>query len=94
MRSGTFYVIYIKCAKDVSFDTIKRKMSLCRSWYRFNENTWIVYSTSDVDKLYGRFSPIVEEDGNIFICELDINNKQGWMNEKFWEWINKYNEQQ
>lgn len=91
MAVGEFYVVYVERLEGVPYDTLKRKMNLCRSWYRLNEKMWVIYSTSDVDKLYSRFSPLVKDDGSLFICKLDINIRQGWMNKKFWEWIREYN---
>lgn len=91
MADAEFYVVYVERREGVSYDALKEKMNLCRSWYRLNERMWIVYTTADIDKLYSRFSSLVEEDGSLFICKLDINTRQGWMNQKFWEWIRRYN---
>lgn len=91
MADAEFYVVYVERREGVSYYALKEKMNLCRSWYRLNERMWIVYTTADIDKLYSRFSSLVEEDGSLFICKLDINTRQGWMNQKFWEWIRRYN---
>ena len=91
MAVAEFYVVYVERLEGVSYDTLKERMNLCRSWYRLNEKMWIIYSTADVDKLYSRFSRLVKEDGSLFICKLDINTRQGWMNKRFWDWIREHN---
>jgi hypothetical protein len=87
MADSAFYVVYIERLESVSYDALKEKMNLCRSWYRLNEKMWIVYSKSDVDKLYRRFTSLVKDDGSLFICKLDIETRQGWMNKRFWSWL-------
>lgn len=84
-----YFYIYIKRRENVAFDDIKKKMDQSLDWYRIDEQTWFVYSTSTAEKLYARFEPTVKDGGNIFICQLDTSNKQGWMSKNFWEWINK-----
>jgi hypothetical protein len=32
---------------------------------------------------------LVEPAGTLFICKLDISERQGWMPKKFWEWLKK-----
>lgn len=90
MATAEFYIIYIERLESVSYDAVKEKMDLCYSWYRFNEKMWIVYSNRDIDKLYNRFASLVKESGSLFICKLDINTRQGWMNKKFWAWIREH----
>lgn len=91
MAIAEFFMVYIECREGVSYDDLKTKMDLCRSWYRLNEKMWIIHTTSDVEKLYRRFSSLVKESGSLFICHLDIENRQGWMNKKFWDWLKNKN---
>jgi hypothetical protein len=90
MPVANFYVVYIHRLESVSYDSIKEKMDLSRSWYRITERTWILYTTSDAEKWYARLSPFVKDDGSLFICKLDMSDSQGWMNNNFWEWIRKH----
>ena len=65
-------------------------MSLSRSWYRFTENNWVLYTTSDADKLYARLVPLVRPTGSLFISKLDMSEQQGWVSKKFWAWVEKH----
>jgi hypothetical protein len=91
MAEADFFVVYIDRAETVTLDSVKEKMDRCRSWYRINEKMWIVYTTRNAQGLYARFSPLIEGNGNLFICRLDIDDRKGWMSQKFWDWIRKYN---
>lgn len=88
-RNGKFFFVYIDRLPSVSLSDVKEKMDLALDWYRIDEGVWVLYTNSDKDKLYGRLSPLVKEEGSVFICKLDISERQGWMNEGFWEWLRK-----
>ncbi len=57
-------------------------------WYRYSNNCWIVYTSSDAAKWYERFSPLVRANaGKLFIVKLDLSDRQGWINKSLWDWI-------
>lgn len=86
---GQFYVIYLKPDPEVSLETVKEAMNKTLDWYRINSTLWITYTTRDAEGLYKRLKPCVKEKGRIFITKLDLNDRQGWMQNGFWEWIRK-----
>lgn len=87
MATKSFYMIYVQRKKDVTYDKVKEQMDLALQWYRVKEDLWIVSSTSDPEKWYGRLSPLAKEDGRVFICKLDTTARQGWMDQSFWDWL-------
>ena len=89
MPKAVFYHIYIVPKEGISTETVKSKIELSLDWFKYNKSIWIVYSTSDTKKWMTRLKPLVESGGALFICELNTNNRNGWMNKKFWEWIRK-----
>lgn len=58
-------------------------------WLRYAPNCWIVWTSSDVQKWKERLKPCLGEHDYMFICELNINNRQGWLPLWMWSWINK-----
>ncbi|WP_157864137.1 hypothetical protein [Gluconacetobacter diazotrophicus] len=84
-----FFVVYLDRKPDVTADQIEEKMNKAIDWYKVDSKMWILYSSSSVEKLYARLSPLAKEGGNVFICELNIDNRQGWMSKSFWSWIKK-----
>lgn len=87
MNSPEFYMIYINRMASVSYDEVEARMNKALDWYRITESLWIVYSNSTPERLYERLSPLVKDSGNVFICELNVHNRQGWMKKGFWKWL-------
>lgn len=86
---GKFIHIHIKPTKEVTKKQVETKLNLAVDWYRYDDNLYIVYTTANIDKWQTRLLELVETDGNLFICELQIENRNGWMNSAFWDWIRK-----
>jgi hypothetical protein len=89
MATAEFYIVFIKRKPDVSYDAVKEKMDKALDWYRIDETFWVLYTTTDAEKWYGRLSEFVKDSGSIFICKLDVTNRQGWMSRDFWNWIRR-----
>lgn len=84
-----FIHIYIKPKKGVLREAVEKKISLAVDWYRYDDNLYIVYTTSNISKWQERLLPLVKSDGRLFICELNITQRNGWFNKDFWAWIKK-----
>ena len=82
-----FLMIYIDRKNDMTYEGVEKKMNHALDWYRIRKDLWIVYSTSDPEKWYERLESLVKDSGNLFVCQLEVNNRQGWMPKKFWEWL-------
>lgn len=82
-----FYHIYINPKKGITKEVIEKKLNLAIDWYRYDDKVYIVYSTSDVKKWQSRLIEFVKNGGQLFIVELNINNRSGWFNSDFWNWI-------
>ena len=89
MAKASYYVVYVERRSGVSLEDLEKKMNLAIDWYRIRTDLWILYSTGDEEKWYERLSPLVKEDGSLFICRLDEKNRQGRMNKKFWTWLRR-----
>ena len=60
MATGAYYVVYIETLDDKTYEDIKNKMNLALDWFRIKEDLWMLYSTSDVEKLKVRLLPLVK----------------------------------
>ena len=58
-------------------------------WLRYAPNCWIVWTSRDTQVWYRRLKPLLGEADNMLICKLDITERQGWLPQSTWEWINK-----
>jgi hypothetical protein len=89
MSAAAYYHVYLRSKPDVSADEIREKMDLALDWFKYGDNVWILYTSSDAQKLYARYKPLVEPGGNVFICRLDVEDRQGWVTSRLWEWLKK-----
>ena len=81
--------IYISPRKNITQEDVEKKLNLAIDWYRYAEGVYVVYTTSSPDKWKARLIDLVKPGGRIFICKLDVNRRQGWMNKDFWQWLAK-----
>ena len=86
---GKFLHIYIDSRNKFDISEIEKQMNLAVDWYRLDEKLYIVYTTSNISKWQERLIKFGNAGGIFFICQLDLNNRNGWMNKDFWEWLKK-----
>jgi hypothetical protein len=58
-------------------------------WYRYAFNCWILWSNSTPQQWHERIKPAVADDDTYFICEIDVNNRSGWLPQGAWDWLRK-----
>jgi hypothetical protein len=86
---ASFYHVFIQPRKGVTYDEVEAKMNPSFDWFRCTQSVWVLYSTSQIDKWQERLRPLVEPDGSLFVCRLDMTSRNGWMSRRFWEWVKK-----
>lgn len=86
---ASFLHIYVTPRPGVSQADVENKINQALDWIRYSNGLYIVYTTSDVNKWQERLSRLVKPGGNLFICEINVKVRQGWMSKAFWEWIKK-----
>ena len=59
---------------------------------RYAPNCWIIYTAKDARTWYSRVKPLLEKGDRVLICELNTENKQGWLENWMWKWLNKARE--
>lgn len=58
-------------------------------WLRYAPNCWILYTGGSPETWFDRIKPHLKEKERVFICELNLSNRQGWLAESTWKWIQK-----
>lgn len=74
---------------EEKIEELEPVFDLALSWIRYAPNCWIVWTSSSPGKWYRRLKPYVGDGDHLFICELNINNRQGWLPTWAWDWIRK-----
>jgi len=57
-------------------------------WIRYAPNCWIVWTSSSAATWYERLRPHLDDNDAMFIARIDPDERQGWMSEGFWKWMN------
>ena len=70
-------------------ESIESTLDKALDWIRYAPNCYILYTTTDLPTWYSRLRKALREDDNIFVVELNIENRQGWLPKSVWEWIRK-----
>jgi len=73
----------------VDLEKLKQRFNLGVDWIHYMPNCWIVKTTSSAQKWYDRLKPYIGNN-NIFICKIDLSERQGWLPKWVWEWIKKH----
>ncbi len=87
MSKAVFYHIYIVPKDGVSQEDVEKKLDLALDWFRYEKSLYIVYSNAEIKKWMVRLKPLIEKGGRLFVCELNHQNRIGWMNRSFWNWL-------
>jgi hypothetical protein len=58
-------------------------------WLRYAPNCWIVYTDLSVDAWADKMKPHLGEKALLFVCKLDLSERQGLFHKWAWEWLDK-----
>ena len=60
------------------------------AWCHYWESSWLIRSNlATADLVFAKIKPHLDTDDRCLVVEVK-NNKQGWLTEKQWDYINKY----
>lgn len=56
-------------------------------WIRVVDTCFLIKTVSDAQRWYGRLEPLLSDKHTMFICRVDLNDRQGFLPKGVWEWI-------
>lgn len=72
---------------DGVFNAIKESSANGTTWWHYLDSTWIIKSNLSVNDISSKIK--LEADENDFFIVIEIkNNKQGWLPQKAWDYLN------
>jgi hypothetical protein len=90
MAEGKFFSVTFKFVTPRPAEEIlEAAFNSGLDWFKYAPNCWIIWTTSDAEKWYERLRPIIQEKDSLFIVAIRVEERQGWMSAKFWEWLRK-----
>ncbi len=60
-------------------------------WRHPMESTWFVHSTLRANEIYNRLCSNIDTNDRLLVIEINSSNKQGWLSQSFWGWLNSVN---
>lgn len=85
--SNQFLHVSLNLNSQVNEDLLKKKFNLAIDWAHYMPCCWIVETTSSAQKWHERLKPLLGPRDTMFICRIDLQERQGWMPKWVWEWI-------
>jgi hypothetical protein len=60
-------------------------------WLRYARGCWLIYTGKEPNVWHNRLKNQVSwiKDQSYLICEVDLENRAGWLPETAWDWIKK-----
>lgn len=82
------HVLVVNTRSGVTIADVQGRL-VSHAWYRVAPNVWIVQSNFGSAGWVEHLLPLVKPSGTLFVSQLNISDHQGWMDEKFWSWLNQ-----
>ena len=59
------------------------------NWARYASNCWIVNTDLTPQAWYNLLKPHLHADDSVLICEINLNNRYGYLPQNIVDWINQ-----
>lgn len=69
------------------YTSLYEAIKSCGDWQHPLESVWLLSTNAMAENLYDVIKPCMNDSDLLFICELNAQNRQGWMAKSCWEWI-------
>ncbi|MBI3559021.1 hypothetical protein HY085_01380 [Candidatus Gottesmanbacteria bacterium] len=85
-----YLITYDLKNKTKNYTTLYEQIKSFGPWWHYLETVWIVKSTQTADFLSrDLLSHIDQSIDYILVIEIKTENKQGWLPQKAWDWLNE-----
>jgi hypothetical protein len=70
---------------------IEEKLNKAKDWLRYAPHCWLIYTAKNPTHWANvlRGERALNGKMTFFICEVNLQDKSGWLYESAWKWINK-----
>jgi hypothetical protein len=84
-----FYVVMALVNPGITVKDVQDILGpLVVSFYRIAPNVWIIYAPPNRAKdISDRLQPVCSPGGRVFVSQLDLNDRWGWLDKATWEWM-------
>ena len=85
-----FYSLTLSLNPGLGINDVQQVLgAFATTYYRIAPNTWIIlaHEYENAGAWWERLRHLVHPSGTMFICRLDPGDRSGWIDKKFWEWL-------
>jgi len=87
--SNRYLHVGFNWAGEAKITELKPIFDKAIDWVRYSPNCWIIWTSSEPEKWYERLKPQLGSGDHLFICAIDLSERQGWLPKTIWDWIKK-----
>ena len=87
------HILHVGFADTAEPDTTKIEeiFNEADSWLRYATNCWLLWTDLSAGDWTGRLESVIEkEKRHFFICQLNMNDRSGWLQKATWDWIHDH----
>ena len=89
-----FYFVMVNAPSGITIEDIQRALYVypVQTYYRIAPNAWIVKTApwvgNQASVISARLQPLVAPSGRHFVSQINVGDREGWMDKEFWNWVN------
>jgi hypothetical protein len=89
--ASRFLMIVCEFKEEPQWSQLQEVLDKALDWVRCSPNCWLVWTSSSPEKWYTRFDRLLNKEGDhIFVCEVNAQERSGWMPKSFWQFIKSH----
>ncbi len=89
MRNN-YLITYDLKGPPSKYRDVSEEIKQLGAWWHYLESTWIVKSsTLNADSMFAKLEKHISGGDRVLIIKVDKNDKQGWLPQDAWDWINE-----
>jgi hypothetical protein len=67
--------------------TVKTTLDAAKDWAKYAPNCWIIWTEQTPEYWYGKLKPLLHPEDLIFIVEINVPTRAGWIQKTIVEWF-------
>lgn len=89
MRKKFYIVSYDLKVPNRDYTSLYDAIKGYNDWQHPLESTWLLYTSEDANQISShlRSDGKMDDSDLLFVCALNIEDRQGWLDKTVWTWI-------
>lgn len=87
MSKRRFVLVILNSKNHIEASKVTKILDRAPDWIEFVPNNWLVWTSLSATRWYSRLKPLLASGDNLFICEVNIQDRSGFMPKSFWDFL-------